>query len=720
MPLLLPLLLVAAHNASAQRPNPFAPPQASIHYAPDRACDLLNVNVSVDVDYPARTITGHVVNTMAPLREGITQITLQAGEALEILRLTVNGQEAKYTRDHKALVITTPPEPKGKPLTIAIDYKSTNSKAAPFGGVGGWHWIQAQTDNPVHLGFWTQGESESTSNWCPTWDYPNDLATSETHCTVQADWDVIGNGVLVSNVLSGDKKRRTFDWKSTIPHATYLLTLCGGPFDIQKDKWEGVDLWYVVPKGNAKYIEDTFGDTKDMLSFYSAILGYKYPWPKYAQDAMFDFGGGMENASATTLGVGELTLKKEGFRNASSINAHELAHQWFGDTVTCKDWGDIWLNESFATFMQNLYFEHSKGKNGYDQQVDDNIQSYLNEARRYKRPLSTKMYPNADAMFDSHTYPKGGVILHTLRRFLGDANFFAGLKLYLDTWQHTSVESSQLRRAMTEATGINCEPFWAQWIEKPGHPVLDYSWTYDATGKQVVVTVKQNQDTSDGTPIYQIPAKLGIISTGSAKPEFREMPITLSEKEQVFRFNDNQNDTKSVILDPDHDFLREIPTLHWSADELPYILQFAPNCDDRSEAMRQLLSGAASDATIKLVADAVRNDRGPFPAFRSVRQLGRLQKAELRPLWLETLSHPNFNRRTDAVMALAELPQDAATVQKFRALLTDDQPTQVVIGAINALAKWDKKGNTDVFEKALKIDSLHDRIKNAAKAALGQ
>lgn len=716
--MLLPIAFVLAQvpfidAVGAQARNPFAPPTASMHYAPDRTCDLINVAVDVDVDYTGRTITGHVVNTMAPLRNGITAIKLMAGPSLEIIKVTVDGQPAAFKRDGRAVTITTPPEPKGKPLAVALDYKAVNSRAQPFGGQGGWHWIQPDANIPTHVGFWTQGESESNSNWCPTWDYPNDLATSETRTTVPSDWDVIGNGTLVGNSLSADKKRRTFDWKSAIPHATYLLTLCGGPFDIKRDKWQGVDLWYVVPKGEAQWIDDTFGDTKDMLSFFSTVLGYKYPWPKYAQDAMYDFGGGMENASATTLGVGELTSAREGFWRAASINSHELAHQWFGDTVTCKDWSDTWLNEGFATFMQNLYFEHSRGKNGYDQQVDDNMREYFNEARRYKRPISTKMYPSADSMFDSHTYPKAGVVLHTLRRWLGDEAFFGGLKYYLNKWQHMPVESAQLRRAFTESSGIDVEKFWAQWFEKPGHPVLDYTWVKTPTG--IALTVRQLQDTSDGTPVYDIPARVAFLVAGKVV----EVPIEISKVEETFQIA-TDGAPGFVILDPHHDFLREIPSVHWSPEALPYILRYAPNSNDQMEAMRQMLNVKPSDATIKQVADFVRADKQRFPVLRTVRGLANLAQPGLRELWLDQLDHPNSDRRSEAVLALSKLPADPATTQRLRGLINETQPLQVVVGAINALAAWDLPGNKDVIQKALNIPSHHDRIKNAAKLALGQ
>ncbi len=698
--------------ALTQTQSPFAPPRASMHYALDRTCDLQNVTIDIDVDYPSRTYVGHAVNTLSPLRSGLTEIKLMAGKGVQINGITVDGVATKYRHEDKSLFITVPKTTRSKVINVAIDYKAVNSKAQPFGGEGGFHWISNNTD-PTHVGFWTQGESESNCEWAPTWDYPNDMTTSETRCTVQADWDVIGNGRLISTKLSADGKKKTYDWKMTQPHATYLLTLCGGPFDIKKDKWEGVELWYVVPRGDGKYIDGSFGDTKDMLSFYSKVLGVKYAWPKYAQDAMYEFGGGMENVSATTLGSGSLTEPREGFWRMSSLNSHELAHQWFGDLVTCKDWSDTWLNESFATFMQDLYFEHSQGKNGYDREIQGNIQGYLFEARRYKRPISTKMYPSADAMFDSHTYPKGGTVLHTLRRFLGDEAFFNGLNLYLKTWRHTPVESAQLRRAMTEASGVNVEPFWTQWFDKPGHPVLDYTWTWDEANKNAVVTVKQTQDLSDGTPIYVIPTKVGAIMGGNVV----EMPVQLNAASQEFHIP-LASKPEALILDPDHDFLRQIAELHWSPEELLPILRSAPSCVDRQEALNRLLRESPSDDVVNAVVEQVKKDKEQSMIFESVAPLTRLKKESLRSFWMDQLNHVNMDRQAEAARALGQLAQDPAATAKFQSLVNDKAPINVVIASIQTLARWDKKGNAELFKKALLIPSHRDRIKAAATAAL--
>jgi len=711
----MPIGFVLAATLFAQRQggNPFAPPQASIHYAPDRTCDLTHVSITLNVDYPKRAFTGRAVSTLIPLRSGLTEIMLNAGPILNLDKVTVNGLSAKTRRDGRKLYITVPTTKKGQKLDVAINYNAINSKARPFGGEGGFHWIEKRDGTPeTRVGFWTQGETEFNSDWVPTWDYPNDFATYDESYTVPSDWTAIGNGRLGSTQLSPDGKRKTFVWKQELPHATYLLTAVGGPFDIKKDKWQGVDLWYVVPKGQGKYIDDSFGDTPDMLTFYSKTFGFKYPWAKYAQNAMYDFGGGMENVSATTLGEGSLTEKREGFRNMASLNSHELGHQWFGDTVTCQDWGNIFNNESFATLLQALYFEHSRGLTAYLWEIEGNQQSYLGEARRYRRPIITKMYPNGDAMFDSHTYPKGGDVLHTLRRFLGDEAFFAGLKLYLDTYKHTPVTYSLMERCFEQASGINVQPFFDQWFLKPGHPVIAYDWKVD--GSNVVVTIKQTQDTSDGTPIYNVPnATLGVISGGV----LTKIPFVLDGAEQTVKIP--ASNPTAVVLDPNHDFLRVVSrvTPPTEAENIA-ILKAVADPAQRSVAMAALVT-SGSPAAIDAIVAAATTDRGIEPALRSLSGLAGLKKPELRGFWLDELRRGKDDQRmAGAVRALAALPADAETTKELQSRINDKEFIAVVVASIQTLAAWDKPGNKALFEKAAKIEDRRGQIARAAKSAL--
>ncbi|HEY3783300.1 MAG TPA: M1 family metallopeptidase [Fimbriimonadaceae bacterium] len=711
-PALTAILFVASTlDAKAQFNNgdAFSAPNATVHYAPNREYDLINVNVDVSVDWPDREFGGSVVDTLSPLRNGLDHITLDAGENLNIKSVEIDGQSTSFKHEGKKLIIASGMIPRDKVVRVKVTYDSKNAGGRGFGqgGEGGWHWIQTRVGEPNRIGFWTQGETGYNSNWVPIWDYPNDFTTSETHTTVPADWTVIGNGVPVSNTLSSDGKTRTFVWKMTIPHATYLLSLCGGPFDVGHDSWRGMPLWYVVPKGEGNLIKESFGHTQDMLSFYSDAIGYRFPWPKYAQDAMFDFGGGMENVSATTLGENSLTDERAGYYAMDSLNSHEMGHQWFGDTVTTKDWGQIWLNESFATYMQIMYFEHSRGPNGYAREIESALQSYLQEAQRYHRPVVTNFYSNPDAMFDQHTYPKGGVILHTLRQMLGDQAFFAGLKHYLLLHQHTPVETNDLCEAMTDSSGINLHPFFDQWLYKPGHPVLDTTWRWD--GSNVVLHVKQTQDRSDGTPIYNVKTAIGIIDG----THLDEVPIRLTDKEQDFKVARSAK-PNAVLFDPEHNFLREIPTLHWDKTELPYILQTAPNCIDRNKAMRDMLDGNPTDADINMIVSVLSADNSQFPAIESYFLLTNLKKESLRSFYETELKHPDIARRASGVEGLAALAATPEVTQQFRSYINDKEPYAIVRNSLQALADWDLKGNMDVFIKASQIPSLRNTVRTAA------
>ncbi|GAB4464455.1 MAG: M1 family metallopeptidase [Armatimonadaceae bacterium] len=708
---------VSAVPASAQpRPaNPFQPPLAKVNYAPDRDFDLKHLQVILNIDYPNRKFRGTSVNTLAPLRpEGLTKIRLHCGRNLDVLQVTVDGKKADFTRDGEFFVITAPEKiAQGKDTRVSITY--IGGEPQPGGVFGdGFHWIKPDPKDPYHVGFWTQGETNHNSEWAPTWDYPNDFATSETVTTVPIDWSVIGNGVKVSDKEDKKAGTRTVHWKMNQPHATYLVALVGGPFDIKEAKWEGKPLLYVVPKGKGHLIDDSFGDTPDMLSFFSRITGVKYPWDKYAQNAMYEYGGGMENVSSTTVGAGNLTDKRSGFRNMSSLNAHELAHQWFGDLVTCKHWGDIWLNESFATFFDALYQEYSRGPHAYERDIDGNMRAYFAESRRYQRPLSTRLYRNPDSMFDSHSYPKGSVVLHTLRRQLGDKVFFAGIKRYLDTNRHQPVETPNLIQAMTEESGINLQPFFDQWVYKPGHPVLEYAWSYDDAKSEVSLTVKQTQDTSGGTPVYTIPTRVGLIKDGKVLYE----PVTLSEAEQTITIKAVKPD--ALLLDPYHDFLREVPKVAWGRSELLPIVQYAPSGLDRTLAMRNLLASNPTDAEIQAVAAVLRRDTDRFPAISTILPLANLKREELRPLWREMLNHLSFDRQAEAVAALMMLSPTAEDTRIVRELVNDRAPYAVVVSALQALVQWDPAGNMPTFRKAAEMESEGDVIRTAAYLSLAR
>lgn len=700
-------------SLQAQRGRPGGNPfkTATPIYARNREYDLKNVQVVLKVDAEERSATGQVTHRLASLGDNLKNIVFDAGDNLQISGVTVNGTVAKFVHAKDLLTVTpTTPLERNKDANVVILYKVLSaSKSGGLLGLEGWHWITpTATRRPM---FWTQGETQGNHFWVPIYDYPNDKCTTETIITVPEAWQVIGNGTGGKISEDREKKTRTFRWKMTQPHSTYLLSLVAGELDVKYDKWEGRQLIYAVPKGRGKYIDDSFGDTKDMLTFYSNILGVKYAWPKYAQDAVYDFGGGMENVSATTLSEAALTDARSGFRGMASLNSHELGHQWFGDLITCKDWGEIWLNESFATFMQHIYFEHSRGKDAYDIEREQSRQAYLAESRRYKRPLATKQYPNPGAMFDSHTYPKGGIILHMLRRELGDADFFRGLKYYLENYGYRAVESKDLSRSFEEGTGKNVEAFFNQWIYKPGHPEIEVAWKYDEAAKQTVVTLKQVQDTSEGTPIYDLPITVGSLH---ANGDMERVTGRMTGQTYEVRLN-SMSKPDAVIVDPDHDLVKELNVTYTDAENA-VILTKAPCIVDRQTALRRMTAGGAavSNATYALFVDALKTEKNDEQSASLLTQIAKSDNEKYRALYRElALDKKMPYRRATALRSLVALPFQKEDMALFRDAALSDTEYYVITEAGLAGLKPVWKENLAVYKHQALSDSRNDRLARA-------
>jgi aminopeptidase N len=736
LPLTLLLLITPSTTYVCQaQTNPFQPPRATVRYERDRDYDLQHVALRLKIDWAKKGFGGTVTHTLAPLRDGLTQLVFDAGANLNILACSVNGTAAKFTHEGEKLVVSPPGRlPRAKSLQVAIRYASSSAKAGPrsLNGTYGFHWILPEKYVPARKpGFYTQGETEGNHQWVPIYDYPNDKTTSETTVEAPETWTIIGNGKLVSETANKTTHTRTFHWQMTQPHATYLLSLIGGEMDVAHDTWRGVDLWYAVPKGEGKYIPASFGDTKDMLSFFSDRFGVKYAWPKYAQTCVFDFGGGMENVSATTLGEGSLVDARSGIWPMASLNSHELSHQWFGDLITTKDWGHVWLNEGFATFCEQIYLEHSRGKDAYDEEREGALRAYLNESRSYKRPIATNLYPNPDAMFDSHTYPKGGLVLHMLRREMGDEDFFRGLGYYLRKHGYHPVDTDDLIRSLAESSGRTMQGFFDQWVYKPGHPVIDYTWTYDDAAKQVLVTVSQLQDTKDGTPIYNFKCGYALIGgsggvqngTLTVDRDKTEIHIPASAKPDAF------------LLDPAHDILMERKAKQWQPGEALAVVKnpaVSVSWLERRDAALNLLRETPDDATVQAVVETVSGDRayqGERYARAVVGRLGQLARPALRPLFEAIATSRGAapgktvepELRAAAVTALGSLPNGSPeSAPVVRPLVNQKEYFPVVRAAIRALSAEDPAANLPLFRQAATWDTRGDQIRLDALGAIAK
>src|SRR3984893_5623424 len=456
-------------------------------YARNRNYDLQHSKIILRFDVDQKKVIGEVIHTLTTLREDTSKIDFDS-VGLTIQSVTVNKAPAKFETTADKLVIRVASGKVGDKFEIDIRYEGKPTK--------GLYFILPDKDYPKRpTQIWSQGESEDTRYYLPTYDYPNDRLTTETVLTVPASWLTVSNGKLIG-VANAANNMKTWTWRESVPSSTYLITVVAGEFDEAKDNFRGLPVTYYAPKGRGDRLPVNYGRTPAMIGLFNKKFGVDYPWEKYAQVMVDDFiAGGMENSSATTNTSSSRVhpkLAPEYATGEDDLISHELAHQWFGDYVTTKDWGDIWLNEGFATFGETVWAESHFGKDTADYDRWESARQWFAMRSLFDKPIVRYDFEESEE-FDGNAYGKGGWVLYMLRRQLGEDAFYAGLKHYLEANRGRNVMTSDLTKAVEEATHTNVDAFFRQWIYGAGAPKFELSYVYDQAKKQVALTVKQTQ-----------------------------------------------------------------------------------------------------------------------------------------------------------------------------------------------------------------------------------
>ncbi len=472
-----------------------------VHYIRSRDYDMRHIALNLKFDWEKEQTYGTASITLAPLMPNFQTVNLDAGSMI-INSVKLGGKDLKFNYDepNTNLSITLDRIYKiNEAIMLVVDYRTKGgviSNTLGFGAGGGLKFIKPDAENPKRRKqIWSQGESDYNRFWFPSYDSPNDFATNELTATVEKPMFVMSNGKLVER-KDNKNGTETFHWKMETPHANYLTSIVVGEYTEIKGDYLGTPVSTFLFPNEAKDGAASVKNLPAMVKFFSEKTGVKYPYVKYAQTMAEGFGGGMENISATTMTPTMIHDERELLDfDSESLQSHELAHQWFGDYVTCREWSEIWLNESFATYMQALWDENSKGHEYFlYSDVRANQNQYLqtwNQGNR--RPIVTKYYTNADALFDTYAYPRGGAVLHMLRKHLGDEVFFKSLKHYLTVNANKPVQTEQLRIAIEETSGQSMDWFFDQWLYKMGHPIFEVTQNYDAASKKLTLNVKQTQ-----------------------------------------------------------------------------------------------------------------------------------------------------------------------------------------------------------------------------------
>lgn len=564
----------------------FAIPGSEPRYAPDMTFDADHIKIEGDLDLKGRSFKARCTTALRCVADGAREM---AFDAVGFKDVSVRG--FKHSYDGKQIKVSFPkPVRAGARVSVEISYRVQDPKL-------GMYFIRPDKgypDKPLQV--WTQGEDEYARYWFPCHDSPHDRTTTEVAVRVPKGFTAVSNGRLVRKSASGGKT--LFHWKQDIPHATYLVTLAAGEFTELRDSWRGKPVTYYVPKGREEDARRAFGKTPKMLEFFSSKIGVPYAYPKYAQVAAVDFiYGGMENTSATTQTA--LTLHDERAHldfSSDPLVAHELAHQWFGDLLTCRDWSHAWLNESFATYFEALFCEHDKGADEFHWELYNNAEAYFDEDKdHYRRPISTKTYKYPSDLFDRHLYEKGSLVLHMLRGQLGEEGFWRSINAYVADNKGKTVETGDLLAAIQKATGRNQSKFFDQWIFKAGHPEFKVRSWWDAGKKEAVVRVLQVQGTGPETGLFSLPVEF-VFETAGGEKRFTE---TVEKKSHLFRFK-LSSEPSLALFDPDHWLLK---TADFPKPEAQWVRQLVRpgHMMNRVEAARALgrIGGPAAVAALE-------------------------------------------------------------------------------------------------------------------------
>ncbi len=601
---LLDTLMVVASKESDASPEFTRPDYKG---SATRTHDLLHTKLEVGFDWSKQHVLGKASLQLKPLFYETDSLVLDA-KVFDIHSIKLGGKELEYDYDQYKLNINLGRAySRDEQFEIVIDYTAKPNEGPSTGSQAitsdkGLFFINPENQNkfkPQQI--WTQGETENSSRWFPTIDKPNERCTQEVYITVQDRFQTLSNGLLLSSNKNADGTRTDY-WKQDKPHAPYLFMLGIGEYAIVKDKWKGMELMYFVEPKYEKDAKAIFNHTPEMLTFFSDILDYPYPWDKYAQIVCRDYvSGAMENTGAVVFGdFVQRTTRELLDGNNDDIVAHEMFHHWFGDLVTCESWSNLTLNEGFATYSEYLWQEHKYGHEAAERKRLEDLNGYLMTADRGgTHDLIDFEYKNKEDMFDGHSYNKGGLIVHMLRNLVGDEAFFASLNKYLTSNEYTDVEAHELRLAFEDVTGTDLNWFFNQWFFDQGHPILDVDYSIDKEVNRLYIDVEQTQDAEDNVAVFRLPLEAALYYPDGQK-EFINLVIDDRKERFVIGLEEGRV-PEVVVLDGKKDLLAVIREER-TQKEYVQLFKLSDEYADKYKALSELKGKAAGYEITKLAA----------------------------------------------------------------------------------------------------------------------
>ena len=665
--------------------------QKEYRATPAKLTELKHTKLKVNFDYQKEQMNGEEWLTASPYFYATNELILDAkGMLIHEVALDNNGKKSPLKYDYKNDVLKISLDKtyqKNQDYTVYIKYTARPNEVKQEGSQAisdakGLYFINAQgqdPDKPTQI--WTQGETESSSAWFPTIDKSIQKTTQEIYMTVPDKYVTLSNGLLKDSQKESNGMR-TDHWVMDKRHSTYLFFMGVGEYAVVKDKWKNIAVDYYIEKEYEPYAKQIYGNTPEMMEFFSKKLGYDYPWSKYTQISGRDYiSGAMENTTATLHGSD--ILQKPGQlideNQWEDTIAHELFHHWFGDLVTAESWSNLTVNESFANYSEYLWNEYKYGKDQADYHQMEDVGRYIHNPSDFKKDLVRFDYASREDVFDLVTYQKGGGILHMLRNYLGDDAFFAGMNDYLKTYEYKNAEAHQLRLCFEKVSGKDLNWFFNQWYFGSGHPKLNYSYTFEPVKKQVTVIINQSQELP-----FEFPLTIDVYDNG--QPKRQQVWVNAAAK-NTFTFDVSKN-PDLVNINADGILVADVTENKTPEQNL---MQFT-----KSKELKSRYNALS----------AIKDQVGKSPAATK--------------LLSAALKDPYFRVREKALelMDLSNAEQLKALGADVEKLASNDPKTLVQGAAIAALAKTKDKKYLPIFEKG--VNAVSNSVKaNSVAAVLG-
>lgn len=540
-----------------------------------RNYDQKHIRLSLSFNFEEAQANGNCEFSFSPLINDFNELVLHA-KTMKVSSVKTSDKLLNFRQDDLHLYIEMDRNySTNDSVTVSIDY-------AAFPSRGMYLFLPTGEIPEIPYQIWTQGQGEYNRYWYPAYDLPDDKLTSEIIITVPSKFITVSNGILKDVVMDGTNK--TYYWKMDQPYSNYLTTVIVGEYETISETVRGTKLEYNIPAEWVDKKDIFYGRTPQMMNFFSDYIS-PYPYERYAQTTVQDFEwGGMENVTATTLNR-RILYDKNAVPNYSAdpLIAHELAHQWFGDYLTCKTWDHIWLNEGFATYFTDLWIEDEFGQDEFRYLRYSGNKDYFETLPEEPLDTITLIDLTPVELISGKAYDKGAALLNTLRFILGDSEFEKAIKYYVEKFKDQNVITEGFRIAIEESSGRDFKKFFKQWIYGAGFPEfkVDYSW--NEHDKKLTVNVSQTQMLHPAVDVFEIPVLIEIIS---GKLKIREI-INITGKENSFTFNlDSKPD---LIRFNKYEWILCKVEFEKSFDELVYQLHYDDDIVGRIYAAKQLV-----------------------------------------------------------------------------------------------------------------------------------